>query len=329
SPRKPDQFYISYLGHANKSGPATLPLLSKTEWIQKIKEKIEKPNAKKLPGFISYEVLRRKIKGCIKRGTLTNNRVCLIFVDDVVGSGGQLEDYIKKFIGYLKKNIAEEKWVQLEGLEIIAIFALGVHNKVFESILKISERNKESCFLYGTLKKNEELSTPIKVHVAHYTRSIQEIFNANNKFLKEVEETLRKYAVIMELRDEDYPCDFEPLGWKENGGLITTYANAQGNTIPVIWRDYKWDSDSGIQEDDFYIKEWFALYPRYFNPLTPGKKLDKNEKKDIVANDIKVLKCKEMKKCPVNPEKWTKRYFEDYWKNKKNEHPPCKFKHGK
>jgi hypothetical protein len=321
--RKPGRFYISYLGHPNKSGPATLPLLSKTEWIKNLREKIEKPSSNKLPGFISYERLQRKIKSSIKRGTLAKNPLCLIFVDDVVASGGQLKNYMEKFIGSLIKNPTQEKLTQLKSLEIIALFALGVqNNKYFENMIQKFERNKdETHSINGSFDvKLEGLSTKVQVHVAHYTKSIQEIFQDdkdNNGFLKNAEETLRKYAVIMELREEDYPCNFIPWGWKENGGLLATYANAQGNTIPVIWLDYKSKNDEDVipQENGLSISEWEPLFPRYFNPLTPVKKQDNQD-----------LDCK-TKGCPVNPSRWSNCFLKEHWE--KYEDPPCKIKPGR
>lgn len=324
--RKPNQFYISYLGSANKSGPATLPLLSKTEWIKELREKIENPSSKKLPGFISYERLQGKIKRSINRRTLAGNPICIIFVDDVVASGGQLENYMGKFLKDLIKSPKEEALTQIQSLEIIALFALGVQNKkYFENMIGKSVRNDdETHSINGSFDvKFEEVSATVQVHAAHYTRSIQEIFKDNQEFLNEVEETLRKYAVSMELRDEDYPCNFIPWGWKENGGLLATYANAQGNTIPVIWQDYKSRNDDDViqQKNGFSIKRWEHLYPRYFNPLTPGKKQydKKNKKKN---KDTKIFECKKMKKCPVNPLRWNEQFFEKYWKIEND--PPCK-----
>jgi hypothetical protein len=201
---------------------------------------------------------------------------------------------------------------------------LGIQNKEhFEEMIQKYERNNDDTHsINGSFNvdvKSEKLSIPVKIHVAHYTRSIQEIFNDNEEFLKESEETLRKYSVIMELRDEDHPCDFIPWGWKENGGLISTYANAQGNTIPVIWQDYISKEDLIHRENGLSIKKWKPLFPRYFNPLTPGKKRDKIEPKDE-----KILKCQNTKKCPVNPVKWDKQFFEEHWKKDVDAAPPCK-----
>ena len=319
-PRKPGRFYISYLGRPNKSGPATLPLLSKTEWIKDLREEIEKRSSKKIPGFFSYEDLKRKIKDRIKRGTLKKNPLCLIFVDDVAGSGGQLENYIEKLIKYLIKNTAKEKLTQLQGLEIIAFFALGIQKNDFESLINNRGGGRignEAASINGTfeVEVNDGFFIPISVHVAHYTQSIQEIFKDN---FRAVKKSLKKYSVIMELRDEDYPCDFLPLGWEENGGLISTYANIPGNTIPVIWQEYKSKNkkDMILRENGLSLKEWFPLYPRYFNPLTPAKSRKKEK-----------LECCRKKICPVNPKKWNKTFFEVHWGNENNEDPPCKIKY--
>jgi hypothetical protein len=339
SPRKSGRFYISYLGHINKSGPATLPLLSKTKWIRELR--IKNQGSKKLPGLLSYEDLQQKIKKDIKSGNLKHNPLCLIFVDDFVGSGGQLKDYIKKFIFYLIcgesggnfKNYFKrfvhhfikydkKKLDQVKNLEIIALYALGAQNEKFEGKINNNERNNdETNSINGTLNLefSEGFSPTVQVHVAHYARSIQEIFKDNQGFLRDVKETLSKYSVIMDLRDEDYPCDFETWGWEKNGGLIATYANTPGNTVPVIWQDYKSKNESDVipQENGLAIKEWKPLYPRYFNPLTPGIKRDNQD-----------LECSEKKdlKCPANPEKWDKCFFEEYWGNENNENPPCKIK---
>lgn len=354
-PRKPDRFFISYLGHPNKSGPTTMALLSKTKWLRELRKDAEKHHLEELPKFLSYEDLLH----CLVEDILTKDdkdeHVCLMLIDDFIGSGGQIQDYLKKFIDRDLKTFCEKLFVKprsrggtwgkvkrafnegqdghAQNIEIMALFALGAQNKDFESFIEDSESsNDDPHWINGIYNlKTEGLSIPVKIHVAHYTRSIQEIFKDNQNFLMDVKKTLSKYSVIRKFRDEDHPCDFEPLGWKENGGLIATYANAQGNTIPVIWRDYQWDNDSITQKDDFSIKEWFALYPRYFNPLTPGKKRDKNEKKDNVKStddDEKKLACKkEPAECPINPARWDKQFFDDYWKNQDNKKtPPCKNK---
>ena len=122
-----------------------------------------------------------------------------------------------------------------------------------------------------------------------------------------------RYAVILEYhRPEDYPCDFEPTGWKKSGGLTTTYANTQGNTLPIIWRSYGKGEVKGHCELELLNEEWISLYPRYFNPLTKGE-----EKK---KKDLECFKTNE-KKCPLNPD-WDKFFFRNHWK--KNTRPPCK-----
>jgi hypothetical protein len=377
--RCPHRFCISYLGRPNKSGPTTLALFSKTDWIRKLRKKIENPTPEKLPQFCSYESLQEKIVKDYARAKPEEGHYCIILLDDFIGSGGQLEEYIPKFINRdLKatcrklcesKEVSVDVWEKIKKafrkacrklfrsqeesadiwekikeafrkepgnaikkLEIHAFYALGVKNEPFETLIKnvkMDENNEKGIrSINGNysveLDDGSDISIDVKVHVANYTRSIQEIYEGK-EFKAKIKKALEKYSIIKEFRAEDYSCDFEPLGWKGNGGLTVTYANAQENTIPVVWRDCR--VNELVFPGKSPVKEWIALYPRYFNPLTPdepkcykelrcypwAKKTSHNKQDEEVIRGI----------CPIHSD-WDKKFFETQWDWKKYKKPPCK-----
>lgn len=377
--RCPHRFCISYLGRPNKSGPTTLALFSKTDWIRKLRKKIESPTPEKLPQFCSYESLQEKIVEDFVRPKPEEGHYCVILLDDFIGSGGQLEEYIQKFINRdLKvtcrklcesKDVSADVWGKIKKafrnvcrklfrsqeesadiwgkimeafrkepgnaikkLEIHVFYALGVENEPFETLIKnvkMDENNEKGIrSINGNysveLDDGSDISVDVKVHIANYTRSIQEIYKGK-EFKAKIEEVLSKYSILKEFRAEDYSCDFEPLGWKENGGLTVTYANAQANTIPVIWRDCS--VNQLVFPGKSPVKEWIALYHRYFNPLTPdepkcykelrcypwAKKTSQNKPDEEVIRGM----------CPLHSD-WDKNFFETQWDWETYKKPPCK-----
>jgi hypothetical protein len=69
---------------------------------------------------------------------------------------------------------------------------------------------------------------------------------------------LTSKAFIAGGREFDLPCQFEPWGWKDSGGLISTFANVPGNTLPIIW------ASGGL-------RNWTPLKDRFFNPFDAGQ----------------------------------------------------------
>jgi len=277
---EPDCFWFSYLGRANKSGAAMLPLLSKTKFFKKLKEEIKKQcNNDKVPQFMTYDKLQDELKKLIEKKRV-NHRLCIIFVDDVTSSGGQLESYIWKFVNdHLKKKMLKSLWKLIcsrfmdkgdNKIEIHVFFIIGTHFKDFEDMLPNNER--DGSHLTGTYsvctnekhKNRKDVpcdcpeTIPVRVHVADYTKNIEEICIENNIPFEEVKNILSQYNLITHTREKEYPCDFEPLGWKGCRSLFATYANAPGNTLPIIWAG------------DSKQNEWIPLFVRFFNPLLPG-----------------------------------------------------------
>ena len=112
---------------------------------------------------------------------------------------------------------------------------------------------------------------------------------------------LRKYPLITKTRDKEFPCQFEPVGWKQNGGLFVTYMNTPANTLPIIWGE----------------KDWYPLFQRFYNPWDEGsskgfKLACKNENtykcscslsKDIVDVENKALNSLSKPLCKLTSEK--------------------------
>ncbi len=151
------------------------------------------------------------------------------------------------------------------------------------------EKKKKKIEKEGKTKRDKcdcEECIEIKLHIIDYTNSIREVYENE----EELEVLLNKYNFITKPRANEYPCDFEPFGWKDNGGLISTYANAPGNTLPIIWGDNCWS----------------PLFNRYFNPWHKGEE------------DEKRLDCKRTGKC-----KFKKPYPKERIKELKKTHSLC------
>lgn len=110
--------WISYLGRSTKSGPAALSLLSKLDWLRPMSVEAAKliEAVKALPGvtkgkqigdympqFKSYEELCAGFSGKLLGGKVTE----LILVDDVIGSGGQIDSYLRK---WLNRDLLKAHW---------------------------------------------------------------------------------------------------------------------------------------------------------------------------------------------------------------------------
>ncbi|HLC16599.1 MAG TPA: hypothetical protein VJL89_10280, partial [Thermodesulfovibrionia bacterium] len=117
---------------------------------------------------------------------------------------------------------------------------------------------------------------------------------ATKKRLDAIKSTVKEHYP----REKEYPCDFEPLGWKGCGSLFATYANAPRNTLPIIWAD-------GSNQN-----KWNPLIVRFFNPLIPGD------------SEQSQLPCKNGNKftafCTISE------YFIKKDSDKTFDEPPCK-----
>jgi len=303
---EPRKYIFAGLGRANKSGPATLVLLSKSQWNKNLNSIPKLKGYKEIkdqhPTFTSYEDLPSAI---LKEFDANKNQnIPVILVDDFTGSGGQVCDYVKKAAEYIISKSPPEIYDAIKNafessysgprVELHVLFAIGLLSEPLlgKAKLRRIEKNKNSFsgLMKTTLcrKPNEDLNgieedkkcecdnedLVFKVHIADAISDLNCLCSKKGISFQEIEKILQGYTCITRARDNEFPCQFEPLGWKHCGGLMATYANAQGNTLPIIWGE-------GIEE----VREWKPLFPRFFNPWTDGD-LEAEGRKD---------------KCPGNP----------------------------
>jgi hypothetical protein len=97
------------------------------------------------------------------------------------------------------------------------------------------------------------------VHVADYTKPLWALYRDGLLDRDSTERLLtrREYRGIVHPRAKEHALQFEPFGWKDAGGLVATYANCPGNTLPIVWAD-------GGPEG------WFPLFKRFFSPWDDG-----------------------------------------------------------
>jgi|GEM_PF-6165189 len=324
--------WFSYLGRANKSGPATLPLIAKTEWLKMLLAQLEelylhsnqhkKKEGKKnkQPKFINVDELSKELFNYFKEKN--SEILSLVFVDDCIMSGGQLTDYFVDFVeNYLKyalllsknnapeekdgllENVLEKKdkllknaVVDIQRLKYYAIYAIGVENPFIEKLLNTGEpmvnlrmeinefdiTHRAGNVIIEIKKqfkpddKNEyefplQIEVNIDTYIADYTKGIMNIFTKEEP--NHIWKVLNKYYPVVQPREKEHWVQFSPFGWKANGGLTATYANCQGNTLPIIWGE-------GVYNG----KAWVPLYIRHFNPWSLG-----NAKLKTVLENISAI----------------------------------------
>lgn len=362
-----NRFVFSYLGRANKSGPATLALFSKTDWAKKCvqiaKENMDKEQRAKYAPFRTYDDLIDFLSEELSEGPKENLRVLVI--DDVVGSGGQLKSYLWKLINrdlrkaFMNIKHSFETWkehcktflLSQEGepnrkrIEIHAIGVIGLikPNKTLDiryheekylqddlepDSMKIALPPKylwekkdpwesmvnmvidgDPVHFSGVLKvplcldpdhhkepEDDEKGCKcekvirVYVHIADFNQNVGMVCEKEGIDYSKLRSILSEYVYVTSPRTNEYPCDFEPFGWKECGGLFSTYANCPGNTLPIIWgnRD-KIRDPKNIKNG--HLKKWEPLFPRFFNPMDEGK-----------AKERKKLYCSEKRKCYLCPD---------------------------
>lgn len=130
----------------------------------------------------------------------------------------------------------------------------------------------------------------VYVHIADFNQNVGMVCEKEGIDYSKLRSILSEYVYVTSPRTNEYPCDFEPFGWKECGGLFSTYANCPGNTLPIIWgnRD-KIRDPKNIKNR--HLKKWEPLFPRFFNPMDEGK-----------AKERKKLYCSEKRKCYLCPD---------------------------
>lgn len=275
--------WLSYLGRPNKSAPAVLTLAAKTSWARGILTQSGRT------GLVvkSYDDLVSDLGPAI-HGLAADQGIDIYLVDDVIGSGGQLVSYLKKF---LNSHLWDESLDPASGFSwdecmdaiavnttrpkvtLNAVFVIGVSSRETEKLFsELQEVQVLQPELAGTRSKigklkirvrNEEGSAfvepMINVHIIDYTKSIYELFEERLLPREMIEPLLLRYSRITKPREKEHWLQFEPFGWKECGALVSTHMNCPGNTIPLIW------GDGGD-------RSWRPLFPRYFNPWDDGSK---------------------------------------------------------
>ncbi len=301
----PSKYILCGLGRANKSGPATLALLSKTKWMRShhLNPKL-KNHTRHLaqPSTVSFESVWDNLHEHFKENP--DEKLVLVFIDDFIGSGGQVKDYVHKFLKHVYNCTDEEiKRVEIEkenakteiakqdheshlqnlsllleaiegkddrpAISIHVLFAVGLKSK---ELLKHSFKPYCSDVMESLSGEmiaigdgDEELDSEInnwqrefKVHVADAIPGMEDSFDPRT--YRQVIDVLNHYLFITSARAKERPCLFEPLGWKDCGGLVSLFSNAPGNTLPIFWADNKGDLP----------KKWSPLFPRFFNPWDDG-----------------------------------------------------------
>ena len=263
---------LTYLGRPNKSGPAVLTLAAKTTWASQLA-------AEKRLTVKTYDDLLVHLAAETKQ--LTGGKsLDIYFVDDVIGSGGQLISYLEKFLNdHLSsghRRMILESILEGGRLRLHVVFVIGISSGGFEKLfvkgldpVQISS----SKFLgtrsrVGDLRVNVRVrngpkglrEVNVKVHVIDYTPSIFELFEKNELPRAKFESLLKSYFGITKPRAREHWLQFEPFGWKGGGALVSTHLNCPGNTLPIIW------AEGGVG------KEWKPLFARYFNPWDDGGK---------------------------------------------------------
>jgi len=208
--------------------------------------------------------------------------------------------------------------VKEERLSIHVVFATGVHGALEDKLLKqATGRESDGSwqrfrwpfslplesrveFEKGRSPKVAPTKDPhatsvefrATVHIAEVQPNVECVLGAAGK--DQLERELRKkYMYIAEGRESELPCDFEPLGWKGNMGLSATYANAQGNTLPIIWGAGK---NWGPNWKEANRPAWIPLHERYFNPFDSGDRAV--EPKCVTENNCSIGSG-ECPYCPV------------------------------
>ena len=277
------RFWISYLGRPNKSGPATLSLFGKSDWFKENASSVELLSYSALQQRISWykscqiqkkEIILRENKKWLERSEdIDRKRICVLLLDDVIGTGGQVRAYFPKLFVYATQENKDEQEQQANMLlknlkyyevEFHIVYALGVGTEHPTNV---------SAGLYDV-----DYSASLSVI---YCPTSLDILDPNLQ--NDVINVLKQYPRIVETRCREFPCEFEPLGWKGendqrngkgNGGLFSTYANTPGNTLPIIWGNEK--------------GRWECLFSRVLNPSAKERDVDQARC---------VMECKARDKC--------------------------------
>ncbi len=151
----PSRLWFSYLGRPNKSGPATLSLFSKSTWFRDSEGSRRFP--KEQPQFVSYDDLPHRIAS-FRALDDPGRRMCVVFLDDMILSGGQVTSYLWKFLnrdlreaftGGLSESVRKRLWGLFvermkrgtTGIDLHAISAVHIKNNALDKALRRSQES--------------------------------------------------------------------------------------------------------------------------------------------------------------------------------------------
>ncbi len=283
-PALEDQFLLSFLGQANKSGPAVLTLANKTQWVRNTID------ASRIEGRVLFyspsELLRAILARIEPAARGPTPRLRIVFVDDFCLSSGQLFDYAKKFFQTLEQEIIgrfdpEEGrgvWKHIKDLfdssriEVRCVFAVGIPHP--ELISKLSEFELDSwptrpnvpsrafrCLKAKVVfKVNERTSFSASLVIQDCTPTLFELGENGLVDLESVTAGILSGVPWVQPREKEHWLQFEPYGWKDSGALVATYFNCAGNTLPVIWGNRPCKRRGPRH----------PLFERVFNPVVDG-----------------------------------------------------------
>jgi hypothetical protein len=322
----PSRLWFTYLGRPNKSGPATLSLFSKSKWFHASDDSRRFP--KEQPQFVSYDDLPHRITS-YRALDDPGRRICVVFLDDMVLSGGQVTSYLWKFLNRdlreaftmgLSESTKKQLWDLFvermkrgtAGIDLHVISAIHIKNNALDRVLR-SQKSSHPTIPLRICRFPEQHEEPesddsdkrcncpdimhVSIGFAAETTNLRQAYTSQDE-AQNMENILSRYIQITHRRENEFYCQFEPWGWKECKGLVATYANAPGNTLPVIWGKNK---------------SWNPLHIRYYNPGIPGS--PKGGMKCLFCDSNCVLgtgqKCgnvKEVWKSMTTKQKWNHFY---------------------
>lgn len=316
----PGTYVFSNLGRPFKSASAVLPLVGRSRWVSSFGDDLQLgylPPRHRRPAVRVYESLAARVFAQVA-GHPDGEVLNVVLVDDVIGSGGQVTNYLSRFLGRelrdtIDRCMAEESteavWQhtlrRLSGgwsnVRLHALFLIGIENEAFESLFEVplqpvrtgddSQRAVHGVVRIDVATGAGVISVPVSVHVADYTKPVTALCSEGILDRDFVERLLarREYSGIVKVRAKEHCFQFEPCGWKDAGGMVATYANCPANTLPIFW------ADGGE-------RPWYPLFKRFFSPWDDGarpaeevlSRVDPVIRKlptDLAAKDVTQLKA--------------------------------------
>lgn len=200
---------LSYLGRPNKSGPITLSLFGKTEWLQgQDTENVKFKTYTDLQKYLEILVDDKTKKFIEETSWPENKPIDIAFVDDVSGTGGQAVMYCDAlFVRHLGWGYESSKWkclckyVKENKIKFHLVYALGIGKAYSQELERPIRIGGAGNSIY------------VRRHIALKTTALGDIYP--NKLPSYVENVLKSYKYIVHTRDGyEFNCQFEPYGWR-------------------------------------------------------------------------------------------------------------------